>query len=382
MFLQCHEQNQEKLKNAKMDYFEEVCTTFKHKPRRMWDEINKTLVRKVQSRTIELTDRPNTITSHTDIAKKLNADFATCAVPTSDESNPPTLPQGDTVFHFKPILVSDVTASMVHLNTHKSTGVDGILAHLLRTVAGAIVPSVTKLFNASLLQGQIPSEWKKANVTPIPKTPNSKSPSNLRPISVLPVLAKVFELLIHQQIYTFLTLNSPLHPCQSEFRPSHSTQDTLLKTVDNWRIALDRGEHVGAILIDLCKAFDSIDHTMLLAKLSAYGLNDTELKSFKDYLTSRMQRVCVDSTFFDWTTITRGFPQGLILGPLLFLIYVKDMPSAINKCSLNLYADDTTLYHSDRDPTVVQSALNQDLKSTARWIKANGLWMNIAKTQN
>ena len=108
----------------------------------------------------------------------------------------------------------------------------------------------------------------------IPKTNNSKSPSN------------------------FL-----LHPCQSGFRPSHSTQDTLLKTVDDRRIALDRGEYVGAILTDLSKAFDSIDHTILLSKLSAYGLHDTELKSFKDFLTGRMQRVCVDSTFSDWTTI-------------------------------------------------------------------------------
>ncbi len=268
-----------------------------------------------------------------------------------------------------------------NVNTHKSTGADGISAHLLRTIAGAISPSITKLFNLSLLQGQIPSEWKKVNVTPIPKTSISKSPSNFHPISVLPVLAKVFESLIHHQIYSCLTAHSLLHPCQSGFRPSHSTQDTLLKTVDDWRIALDRGEYVGAILIDLSKAFDSIDHAILLSKLSAYGLLDTELNWFKDYLTGRMQRVCVDSTFSNWTRITRGVPQGSILGPLLFLIYVNDMPNAISKCSINLYADDTTLYHSDSDPGTVQAALTQDLESTARWIKANGLRMNIAKTQ-
>ncbi len=207
------------------------------------------------------------------------------------------------MFHFKPICVNEVAASLALLNTHKSTGVDGISSHLLRTVAGALSPSITKLFNASLLQGQIPSEWKQANVTPIPKTSNSKSPSNFRPISVLPVLAKIFESFIHQQIYSYLTAHSLLHPCQSGFQPSHSTQDTLLKTVDDWRIALDRGEYVGAILIDLSKAFDSIDHAILLSKLSAYGLIDTELNWFKDYLTGRMQRVCVESTFSNWTTI-------------------------------------------------------------------------------
>ena len=245
-----------------------------------------------------------------------------------------------------------------------------------------IAPSVTKLFNANLLQGQIPSDWKKANVTPIPKTSTSNSPTNFRPISVLPVLTKVYESLIHQQVYRYLTTNSLLHPCQSGFRPAHSTQDTLLKTVGDWKIALDRGEYIGAILIDLSKALDSIDHNILLNKLSAYGITKNELKWFKDYLTGRMQRVCVDSTFSDWTTITRGVPQGSILGPLLFLIYVNDLPDVATQCTLNLYADDTTLYYSDKDPLKVQRALNVDLDQTARWIKANGLRMNIAKTQN
>ncbi len=172
----------------------------------------------------------------------------------------------------------------------------------LRTVAGAISPSITKLFNLSLLQGQIPSEWKKANITPIPKTSISKSPSNFRPISVLPVLAKVFESLIHHQIYSYLTAHSLLHPCQSGFRPSHSTQDTLLKTVDDWRIALDRGEYVGAILIDLSKAFDSIDHAVLLSKLSAY-----ELQLLKDQRSASKSfyRLLV---MFSWIII-RGFAK-------------------------------------------------------------------------
>ena len=347
----------------------------------MWDEINRTLGRKFKSRTIELKIGSNTITSPNVIANELNSHFATCTTPVSGQPNPPSLYQVKTSFHFKPMLQDDVAAALTNLNTHKSTGADGISAHLLRMVALAIAPSVTKLFNASLLQGQIPSDWKKANVTPIPRTSTSNSPTNFRPISVLPVLAKVYESLIHQQVYRYLTTNSLLHPCQSGFRPAHSTQDTLLKTVDEWKIALDCGEYIGAILIDLSKAFDTIDHNILLNKLSAYGITKNELKWFKDYLTGRMQRVCVDSTFSDWTTITRGVPQGSILGPLLFLIYVNDLPDVATQCTVNLYADDTTLYYSDKDPLKVQRALNVDLDQTARWIKANGLRMNIAKTQ-
>ena len=268
------------------------------------------------------------------------------------------------------------------LDIHKSTGVDGLSAHLLCMVAGGIAPSITSLFNFSLKSGEIPSDWKKANVTPVPKSSTATSlVSNFRPISVLPVIAKVFESVVHQQLYSHPTSNSLLYPSQSGFRPAHSTQDVLIKSVDDWKIALDHGELVGTVLIDLSKALNSIDHTMLLYKLSANGVRGNELDWFRNYLSCRVQRVCIESTTSKWSPITRGVPQGSILGPLLFLIYVNDLPDVVTKCTVHLYADDTTIYCSNKDPAIVQSTLNTDLEKIAEWIEDNGLRMNVAKTQ-
>ena len=225
------------------------------------------------------------------------------------------------------------------------------------------------------------TEWKKANITPVPKSTAAAQPSHFRPISVLPVIAKVFESFVHKQLYTYLTENSLLHPCQSGFRPKHCTQDVLLKTVDDWKVSLDRGECVGTALIDLSKAFDSIDHNLLLKKLSAYGILDKEHEWFLNYLSSRMQRVSVNDTYSDWTSVSRGVPQGSILGPLLFLVFMNDLPSVVTSCTINLYADDTTIYYANKDPDTVTRAINDDLQLIATWIESNKLTMNISKTQ-
>ena len=259
-------------------------------------------------------------------------------------------------------------SSLKKLNTRKATGADGISSHLLCSLAPVLTPSISKLFNHSLSTGEVPNEWKKANITPIQKKPRINNITNYRPISVLPVIAKVYESLVHKQLYSYLTTNAILHPSQSGFRPGHSTQDVLLKTVDDWRIALDRGEYVGAVLIDLSKAFDSINHTLLLDKLRSYGILGTEHKWFSSYLSGRQQRVCLDGSFSDWASISKGVPQGSILGPLLFLVFVNDLPTAVERCSVNLYADDTTIYFASKDPSHVQSALTIDLENIASWI--------------
>ena len=151
--------------------------------------------------------------------------------------------------------------------------------------------------------------------------------------------------------------------------------------MDDWRIALDRGEHIGAVLIDLSKAFDSIDHALLLKKLQSYGVKGNEFNWFTNYLTSRKQRVSLDGTYSDWANISKGVQQGSILGPLMFLVFVNDLPDMVDNCTVNLYADDTTIYYSNKDPKLVQSTINSDLESIVSWIEMNGLKMNVSKTQ-
>ena len=216
-------------------------------------------------------------------------------------------------------------------------------------VAPAIAPSLTSLFNESLLIGQFPSEWKEANINPVPKAGDKQDVNNYRSVSVMPVAhSEVLQSLVHDQFYTYMETNKLLDPAQSGFRPHHCTQDVLAKSVDDWKIALDEGKMVGTVLIDLSKAFNTINHTVL-NKLYAYGVRGVELVWFTDYLRDRKQRVVMDGVSSDWNKVMKGVPQGLIL----FVVFVNDLSSVVRKCSVNLYVDDTTIYTSNEDPLLV-----------------------------
>ena len=285
----------------------------------------------------------------------------------------------NTVFQFQPIEEEDVLLALERLNTCKATGPDGVSAHLLRTEAAAIFSSITKLFNECIVSGQTPAKWKEANVTPVSKSPSAKLPTDFRPISVVPMIPRCTSL--YKQLYTYLTTNSLLHPKQSGFRPSHSTQDALLKTMDDWRIALHLGKSVGAVSLDLSKVFGSINHSLLLKKLQTYGVEGNEHRWFSNYLNGRKQRVKLEDCCSEWANVLRGVPQGSIFGPLLFLLYENDLPDVVTKCTMNMYADDVAIYFASKDVNEVADSLNEDLAHIATWIDTNRLKMNIGKTQ-
>ena len=151
------------------------------------------------------------------------------------------------------------------------------------------------------------------------------------------------------------------------FRPAHCTQDVLPETVDDWRESLDYGECVGTALIDLSRAFDSIDHKLLLKKLSAYEIVNEEYRWFLNDLSDRMQRVSVNGTYSGWTPVSVGVPQGSIIGPLLFLVFLNDLPTVVTSCTINLYIDDTTIYYANRDADNITQTINADLQLIATW---------------
>ena len=199
-------------------------------------------------------------------------------------------------------------------------------------------------------------------------------------MSVLPVISKVLERLIHQQLYDYLQQHSILHPAQSGFRPQHTTQDVIVSMVDAWRKALDKNKLVGAALVDLSKVFDLVNHSVLLRKMSSYGVRGKEWKWFQDYLTGRRQRVCVGEEKSGWTNIMKGVPQGSILGPLLFTIYVNDLPKVVSQ-SVKQYADDTTMFHAANSPSELGAILEADLQNVSKWVEDNKLQLNVNKTQ-
>ena len=217
-----------------------------------------------------------------------------------------TITPAQTVFNFQRISEENVLKKLVTLDERKATGPDKISAKLLKLVAPSIVRSITSLYNYSLLSGRFPSEWKEARVTPVPKSGNKDLISNYRPVSIIPVLAKVFEGLIHHQVYGYLEKNALIKDVQTGVRKDRSTQDILLGTVDDWKTALDQGQDVAAVMIDLSKAFDTVNHDLLTDKLTAYGIRERELRWFKDYLSNRRQRVVVNGAESDMYGVTKG----------------------------------------------------------------------------
>ena len=284
-------------------------------------------------------------------------------------------------FSFKPVEVEKVCDLLESLSIDRAAGPDNIPAKLLKCVAPLIAPPLTFLINLSLKNGVIPSEWKEARVTPIHKGGSKDDIGNYRPISVIPILGKIIEKVAYDQLQTYLTDNNILTNKQFGFRPKHSTQDALLNVTEKWFEFIDGGNVVGVVMIDLKKAFDTVNHKILIHKLKMCGFDDHTLKWFGDYLSNRTQSTCVNGFVSDKENIKCGVPQGSLLGPLLFSLYVNDMPSIIKHSEMSLYADDTCLFCSAKKPEDVVKRINEDLVSVSEWLMENRLFVNKKKCE-
>ena len=206
-------------------------------------------------------------------------------------------------------------------------------------------------------------------------------PNNYRPMSVLPVIAKIFVKAIFKQTYDFLSENKHLSDLQSGFRPLHSTLTTLLDITDKCYTNMDNGLINAILFVDLKKAFDTIDHDILVNKLSCYGFKNKTVNPFRNYLTERTQITFVNNVPSDTCNITYGVPQGSILEPLLFLLYINDLPNYNLISNERLYADDTNLTYANKDPNQHLSVMNNDLITLKNWLNMNKLSLNALKTK-
>ena len=207
------------------------------------------------------------------------------------------------------------------------------------------------------------------------------SPGNYRPVSVLSIVSKVLERVAYNQLEKYLNSNNLIYNLQSGFRPGFSTDTCLIFLTDLIRKELDKGNYTGMVLIDLQKAFDTVDHTILLQKLKAIGLNPPSILWFQEYLTGRIQVVDIGGTVSDLNDITCGVPQGSILGPLLFLLYVNDADAAV-RCKLLLYADDSALLISGKDVSSIEQQLSEEMASLSDWLVDNKLSLHLGKTES
>ena len=251
---------------------------------------------------------------------------------------------------------------------------------MLKATASSIASSVAFLFNRSIQLGALPEEWKLSAVNPIPKSGAKDSPKNYRPISLLSILSKLLEKHMHSLILGHLQSVSPLASQQWGFRSKRSTVSALLDAVNNWQQTLDNCKEICAIFFDLRKAFDSVPHSLLLNKMKSLGFDDHIMKWTFSYLCNRQQYVVLNGKQSSAKPVLSGVPQGSVLGPLLFLIYIND---AVNEeldsgTHIILYADDILLYRTISSPADY-GKLQVDIDILSSWITSNNLSLNIAK---
>jgi len=268
------------------------------------------------------------------------------------------------------------------ISPQKASGLDNICVKLLKYGKDAIAPILCKIFNMSLKQCCFPDDIKVARVIPIFKSGNQDEFSNYRPISILPVCSKLLEKIVHKQLYNYVTNNNILYNGQSGFRKHHSTCTALLKTIDKWNAEIDNGNYVGAVFVDLSKAFDMVNHKLLIQKLHSLGITENENNWFNSYLTTRTQCVSINNSISMSHVISSGVPQGSILGPLLFLLFINDMPNDLKHSVVDMYADDTLIYVCNKDVKTIEKCLNEDLSTLCKWFDKHLMKANASKPKS
>ena len=278
------------------------------------------------------------------------------------------------------ILESEVLTEIKLLNANTASGLDEVSPKVVKAIADYIVKPLTHIFNLSFLSGIIPNALKIARVTPVYKANSKENFANYRPISVLPCFSKILEKLMYKRAITFLNKNNILSNNQYGFRAGHSTQQVVIELVDKLSQAIERNEYTVGLFLDLSKAFDTVNHHILLEKLEHYGFRGVALEWFKNYLTNRKQMVNYKSVNSDTLVVSCGVPQGSVLGPLLFLIYVNDISQSSSLLSFLLFADDTNLFFSHKDIKILGKTVNEELCKVANWLACNKLSLNVKKT--
>ena len=225
-----------------------------------------------------------------------------------------------------------------------------------------------------------PCALKKAKVIPIYKSGNSTNPSNYRPISILSVLSKPLEKHINKHLLLHLNRYNLLHPNQSGFRKKHSCQTALTSLVEQWLTNIDNNEFNGVIFVDFKKAFDVIDHDLLLRKLFFYGMSDNALQLLQSYLTSRQQCVIVGTKTSSLSTLKFGVPQGSVLGPILFSLYINDLPLYM-EALCELFADDTSLHNHHKNLDTLMNSLQHSVDNLINWTEMNHMAQHPDKTK-
>ena len=389
----CQKLKRDSLKN----YLQEKCVNSKSEPRKFWETVKPYFTDKSKEQgALQLIDGNNLVNDPKKVAQLLNDKFSTIAIDIGKDSaynenhkDHPSYGLIDnltqtldvTVFDFKKVDVSDVYKIMKNLNPSKATGYDGIPPKTLKCSSQTMAPVICNVINKMFEQCLFPDPLKKAVVMPIYKAKSRLLWSNYRPISVLTSISKIFETLIAEQMYPHL--DRIYSKYLSAYRQDRGCHSVLIHATETWKQALDNKCYVGIVLTDLSKAFDCLPHDLLLEKLRHYNFGENAVNLLKSYLTGRCQKVKIENECSDWVTLQKGVPQGSVVGPHCFNLYINDLLLLLSNHNIvpSNYADDTTITVTGKTKDEVVQKIKHALTILIKWFKDNLMQINVDKFQ-
>ena len=375
------------LRSAKQNYYSEQFEKEKSSIKNTWKVINSVLKSNTPSKTTTINIHNQTINDPRLIAEHYNNFFVNIGpnlankIPDCTSHFQDYLPDANShSIFFNPVTEHELSSIVFNLPNKKSSGHDFVNCPLIKEVIDVISKPLTFIMNLSLSTGRIPDSMKIASVIPIFKSGDPLLVNNYRPISILSSFSKILERIVYIRTSQFLHKHIILSDSQFGFRAKHSTTHAILQMINQINAGIEQSLHTVGIFLDFSKAFDTIDHAILLSKLSYYGIRGIALEWFSNYLSNRQQYVCMDGMKSSLKEVPCGVPQGSLLGPLLFSIYINDFVKSSNIFSFILFADDSSLFCSHRNLDILVDIVNSELVHISNWIKANRLSLNINKT--
>ena len=378
------------IRKAEDEYYKNLINSEKQNLHTLWNIfgsiVNPRKIKK-DNKIKELFYNNKHITNDQEISDALNEHFSTIGSKLANKTTSQT-PHQDYLhtpnqhnFFLHPTDINETLKVIQNLKTKKSCGHDNISPKLLKINADILTKPITYIINLSFKNGIVPDQFKIAKVIPIFKKNEKCHPDNYRPISLLSTLNKIMEKLMYKRLITFLNMHNILYDYQFGFRENYSTSLALIEIIENIQKQLEEGKIVAGLYLDLSKAFDTVDHNILLDKLHHYGIRGQSLTWFQNYLENRQQFTVANNQPSDLRKINYGVPQGSVLGPLLFLIYINDIANCTDSNCLNrLFADDANIFTSSFTAQELKDNMLKVLKQLFDWFKANKLTINLSKT--
>jgi len=357
------------VKHARKGFEKRLSENLTEDTKSFWAYTNSGM--KVRAPVGDLEKQDGTMTENDqDKAEVLN-DFFKSVFTVEDTTDIPRLAErhGGSLITELVITEEMVLEKLKSLKTNKSPGPDMCHPYVLSKLRDEMKKPLCLLFNKSLESGEIPDEWKTANISAIHKKHSKRKPSNYRPVSLTSVPCKIMESILRGKIMEHMDTQSLFAPQQHGFRPGRSCVTQLLEVMEQWTDTLDSGGAIDAIYFDFAKAFDTVPKERLIGKCESYGISGQILRWIRTFLTGRKQRVKVSGCFSEWTEVTSGIPQGSVLGPILFLLYINDLPDDL-ECDMKIFADDTKVYmkvETREDVVKMQEDVDSLCEWSAKW---------------